>query len=163
MGIRIKWSCNLLCDHKRAAGAGCVPSQVHLSKLSSLFLFQKKFSYELRGSLLISFSLLKKKHAAYKKAWCVLMSFLPSKYYPSLALCCAGFSKSCRNRWPWLCSRKQGMERDWITGLTGAGKKESPQDNQLLHPSPNITNHPVSWEISLWQSLWVTIPNSSTC
>lgn len=64
--------------------------------------------------------------AASKKSWCVLISSLPSRYYPSLTLCCAGFSKSCRNRWPWLCTVERRMERDWITGLTGAGEQEEP-------------------------------------
>lgn len=102
-------------------------------------------------------------HAASKKPWRVIICFLAPKYYPSLALWCTGFSKSWRNKWP--CSAP--WDREWKeTGSEVSKKQErrkSPEDNQLLHPSPNITNHPVSWEISLLQSLWVIIPNSRTC
>lgn len=122
---QIKWSCNILHDHKRATGLDIhVYFKIELSKLSWVCpVFKKVFLWTVR--LTSDFLLSSEKYSATKKRWYITISFLAPNYYPSLSLCWKGFSKSWRNRWP--CSLQCGTERlwwmggQWGTGLTVAG------------------------------------------
>lgn len=156
LGTKMKWSCNLLGEHKRAAGSDrWLHSQLDFSKLPGVdSWFKKVFLWIVRltSDFLLSSA---KKTTQLVRNLGASHYFLSSNCYPPLSLWSAGFSKSWGNRWPWLYPVEQRTEHRFHRSKRAGRVRKIISFS--IHPSPNTTNHPVSWEISLLQSLWVIL------
>lgn len=150
---QIKWSCNILHDHKRATRLDIhVRFKVDLSKLSWFSCFQKSFPLNCEACFWFP-SQFWKSTQLLRKPWYVTISFIAPKYYPSVSLCRTSFCKSWRNTWPcstlWNRRRVEYMSHSSEFSLSDTGvateNRKSLQDNQFLHPFPNqtVTNHAV--------------------
>lgn len=120
----------------------------------SWFLLQKSFPMNCEAQFWFPPQFCKKTTQLVRNSG-VSHSFLGSNCYPPLSLWSAGFSKSWGNRWPWLYPVEQRTEHRFHRSKRAGRVRKIISFS--IHPSPNTTNHPVSWEISLLQSLWVIL------
>lgn len=128
----MKWSCNLLGEHERAAGSDrWLHSQLDFSKLPGVdSCFKKFFLWTVRLTSDFLLSSEKKPHSLSKTQVCPTLSWLQIVILPSLDGVLAFLNPG---RIDGLGSALWNTE--WITGLTGAREQEESKDNQLLHPS----------------------------